>query len=516
MNIINTMETKFNSFLNNTPMYRLVVYMLLVIVFFAFILTFFSVLPYSPTSLLTSLSITLFTCFFTNFLVIKILNLPLQKESVAITALILFLVLLPGTDFLSIGSLVVASATAILSKYIIVARDTHIFNPAALGILVTTILGMGTAFWWVGSMYLLPVVLLTSWVIIRKTNRETFFFTGITVAIISGGLTSYLLNQNFFELLYFTLLSGPIIFFLAYMSTEPHTFAGQKWQQVLYATIIVILPSLSALNSSLYITPEASLLIGNIFTFMFFGRKKYKLKLEKIEQLNPQAYEYTFVSEITKKFKFKAGQYLEWLVPHNNPDDRGTRRYFTISSEPNKSYISVTTKFASEHESTYKTALRNLKVGDTVFASQLGGDFYLRNTKNKIIQIAGGIGITPFISQIRELLDKKNRTNATLFYCVKNTSDLVFVTLLQKAIIEIDLKVVCVVNEPIQSKSDGFFYETGYLTKEIIEKYINTKEGTSFDFYISGPNLLVDKMKTTIKGLHIKKVNIFTDFFPGF
>jgi hypothetical protein len=133
---------------------------------------------------------------------------------------------------------------------------------------------MGTAFWWVGSMYLLPVVLLTSWVIIRKTNRETFFFTGITVAIISGGLTSYLLNQNFFELLYFTLLSGPIIFFLAYMSTEPHTFAGQKWQQVLYATIIVILPSLSALNSSLYITPEASLLIGNIFTFMFFWKKK--------------------------------------------------------------------------------------------------------------------------------------------------------------------------------------------------------------------------------------------------
>ena len=65
------------------------------------------------------------------------------------------------------------------------------------------------------------------------------------------------------------------------------------------------------------------------------------------------------------KLDFKAGQYMEWNLPHFPTDSRNTRRYFTVSSAPNDE-LSFTTKFPSSNESSFKKALRNLKIGDKI------------------------------------------------------------------------------------------------------------------------------------------------------
>lgn len=511
-----------DNFLNKTPMYRLVIYALTFITIIAFGLSITGFLDYSPLSMLLSLTVILITTFLINSFFSRALHLVDQYESSLITALILFLILMPIEDLNSFWAVILASVFAMASKYIFVYRNTHIFNPAALGIYAVTLSGLGTAFWWVGSMYLLPAVLLAGLLVIRKTRRDTLFIVGMCAGVVGAFIVSLIFQQDFLIVLKGVFISGPIIFFLSIMVTEPHTIAKNRTQQILYTTFIILLPTISAITQILIIPPELSLLIANIVSLYLSERKRLILCLKKVTQLSDDMFEYIFTDKFnpSRIFKFDSGEFMEWNLNHPKSDDRGTRRYFTISSAPNNTEIAFATKYAPKEDSTFKLALKKLNVGDTVYASQLGGDFIIgENVETNIVQIAGGIGVTPFISQIRDLLQKKEKRNITLFYCVKKIKDIVYPELLEQAATELEAKIVCVVSDESVEVNNPklsplFSYESGFMSKEILEKHIDKNSKT--DFYISGPNMMVDMLKTILHTLKIKDRNIHTDYFPGF
>ena len=69
-----------------------------------------------------------------------------------------------------------------------------------------------------------------------------------------------------------------------------------------------------------------------------------------------------------------------------------------------------------------------------IVASHLAGDFVLpRNPKTKLVFIAGGIGITPFRSMLRYLLDKHEVRPIVLFYSNRTVNDIVYVDVLERA-----------------------------------------------------------------------------------
>ena len=123
-----------------------------------------------------------------------------------------------------------------------------------------------------------------------------------------------------------------------------------------------------------------------------------------------------------------------------NHDSRGNRRYFTISSSPTESEIRIGIKFY-QNSSSFKKTLLNLKTGDKVLAGSLSGDFTIANTKEKkFVFVAGGIGITPFRSILKYLIDNNVKKDIILLYSNKLKEEIVYVDVFNSAYRNLGIK----------------------------------------------------------------------------
>jgi ferredoxin-NADP reductase/Na+-translocating ferredoxin:NAD+ oxidoreductase RnfD subunit len=499
-------------------MYTLVFQVLTIFTIFSFIESYFGLIDFKIIPMLGSLLLLLAICVGLNFALAKIVKLPVQHTSSIITALILFLILVPLESLEMFYALTLAGIVATLSKYFITFRNTHIFNPAALGIFAVSVSGFGSAYWWVGNYYMFPLLLVGGYIIIRKIRRETLALSAFLSVILFILAISLYNGLNFLEVFPQAFFSGPIVFFIIIMLTEPHTIANTKAQQIFYGFLILfVIPLITRVFEFNAFGPETALLIGNAFSFFASYRTRLVLKLKNIEKLNEEVFEYSFEKIYPgNSIKFIPGQYAEWSLPHTNSDDRGMRRYLTISSAPDKD-ISFATRFPMGPVSSWKTSLKKMSIGDKMFATQFGGDFILPKDENeKIVWIAGGIGITPFISQLRHILGTNGtKRDITLFYCVRTKKDTAFKPLLDQAVEKLGLKLVYVVGDKAdQTSVEGMQnVEYGYMSDIILEKYTT---GSDYSYYISGPNMMVDMVKKILRSKNIGVGKIHTDYFPGF
>src|SRR5579862_735458 len=101
----------------------------------------------------------------------------------------------------------------------------------------------------------------------------------------------------------------------------------------------------------------------------------------------------TFWFKPLQQLTYTAGQYIELTLPHDRPDDRGIKRWFTLSSAPGGDLVSITTKFAGEKSSTFKRSLFGLSPGAELHMSEASGDFVLpKDSSIPLVLVAGGIG----------------------------------------------------------------------------------------------------------------------------
>ena len=217
--------------------------------------------------------------------------------------------------------------------------------------------------------------------------------------------------------------------------------------------------------------------------------------------------------EPDRPLAFRAGQYLEWTIESKKSDNRGNRRYFTIASSPTEKEIMLGVKFY-EKPSTFKTALGQMKEGDKIIGSQLSGDFVLpRNKNKKLVFIAGGIGVTPFRSMIKYLIDTSEKRDITLIYANRTEEDIAYKNILDMATKVFGLKVVYVISSQ-KDKTKKWEGRVGFVNDKLIQEEIaDFKDRT---FYISGPPSMVAGVEKTIKSLGVGSSRIKTDFFPGF
>ena len=190
-------------------------------------------------------------------------------------------------------------------------------------------------------------------------------------------------------------------------------------------------------------------------------------------------------------------------MAHDKSDDRGVRRYFTISSSPTYDDLSIAVRLDPNKASTFKKKLLDLKVGDQLFVSQLSGDFVMpRNKKQKMAFIAGGIGVTPFASMIRYLLSRGQQRDVCLFYAAQNSNQFAYTDLFARAE-NVGVKTFYLATE-----------KDGYLTAEKVKEKM--PDYRSRLFYISGPNAMVENYKKMLLSAGVSHSQIRTDYFPGF
>ena len=499
-----------DNFLNRITMYRLVLYYLIALVVAAMAFGMFGLMPYNPLSIGFSLLVILVASWVSNKIFAWAFDAVPNSESVYITAFILVLIVSPviypnisGMLFLSF-----VSAWAMASKYIFAIGKKHIFNPAAFAVALAAFVGLSPATWWVaGNIPLLPFILIGGFLIVRKIKRADLFWSFTIVSLIA---VAYGALPNPVSSIWTTLLHSSFFFFAFVMLTEPLTTPPTRWLQIFYGAIIGLLFAPNIHIGSFYFTPELALLAGNIFSYCVSPKGRAILTLVERNKLANNTYEFVFRSD--RRIYFRPGQYLEWTLGRFWPDSRGNRRYFTIASSPKERYIRMGVKFYAP-PSKFKRALAKMKAGDVISASHLAGDFVLpKNKKQKMVFIAGGIGVTPFRSMIQYLVDAKEKRQAILLYSNRSADDISYKDVFDQAEKVVGLKTKYFITDE-DSPLPDFAHAGAIDSQSILRDIPDYHERT---FYVSGPPSMVNGFRETLRDMGVSKRRIKTDFFPGF
>lgn len=485
-----------DSFLNKITMYKLVLYGLVAITLTAFLLSVVGLLSYNPLMMAGSLATLLVVCIGTNHILSLLYKAPTNVESSSITALILFLTLAPILDGQNVFYIAAAGALAMVSKYVLAYKKRHVFNPAAFGLFVLSVSGIGLATWWVASAVLLPVVLVVGLLVVRKIRRFDTLLPFLLVGSLVYIVRSLVDGASVAEAASLLVLSGPIIFMGTIMLTEPFTLPPSRTLRVVYAVLVGALFASHFSLGPLYSTPHLALLLGNIYAFVVGSQQRLMLTLRKREAVAPGVYEFIFTSK--EPLRFEAGQYLEWTLPHEKSDSRGNRRYLSISSAPHTEDIRFATRIGAQ-ASSFKKQLLTLTEGTTLTAASLAGDFTLpKDTTIPVVCIAGGIGITPYMSMLRHMVHTQTKRSITLLYAANSVDDLAFK------------------DEIEQARTFGVV--PVYITGERITTETITTHAPHYKevlFYISGPDAMVQGNKKILRAMGVASARIKTDYFPG-
>lgn len=495
--------------LNKITMYRLVLYYLILLLLVAEIYAFLHILSFSPSDLAISVGVLLAVCWITNTIFAKIFHAPTNNESANISALILALIITPIQSPTDLSFLIWAGALAMASKYIFAINKKHIFNPVAIAVVLTAFGLDDSASWWVGTLPMLPFVLLGLLIVrkIRRFDLVYYFFIAASLTILGFSIAS---GGDILSILRDTIFTSSIFFFGFVMLTEPLTTPPTKPLQSIYGALVGILFAPQFHIGTIYTTPELSLVIGNIFSYLV--SPKFKLILTLKEKIQTASSSMDFLFTPHKKFLFKPGQYMEWTLPHDHADSRGNRRYFTIASSPTENTIRLGVRIYPQ-SSSYKRKLQNIDTKTNIVAASLAGDFILpTNKEKKMVFLAGGIGITPFRSMLKYLIDTNEKRSIVVFYANKTMDEIVYTDVLTQAQEQLGIKTIYILTD--EAKIPPHWQGVpGNITAETIEKEVpDYKERI---FYLSGPLGMIEFYEHILLGMGIHRKNIKKDFFAG-
>jgi len=259
----------------------------------------------------------------------------------------------------------------------------------------------------------------------------------------------------------------------------------------------------------IYSTPELALILGNIFSYCVSPKQKLVLSLQEKVIVAPRMMDFLFLPN--KPLNFKPGQYMEWTLPHPHTDSRGNRRNFTIASSPTEDMLHIGVKFY-EPSSSFKKALRALEPGEHIMAGQLAGDFVLpKDSQQKLVFIAGGIGITPFRSMLRYLIDTDQTRDIVLLYLISDQLETSYQDELQDATGH-GVRIVLVLSG--KNPANDWSGRTGLLTTSLITDEIS--DYSQRIFFISGPLVMIESSQQILHSLGVKQSRIATDYFSGY
>ena len=220
----------FDTALGRVTTYRQVLVLLVLLAGVSMLFSATGLLFFTPLELVCGLLVAVGVSYLSNVAVGRLFRVVPHGESALITGLLLFFIFRPSTEPGDLVAVAVAALAATLSKYLIVVRGRHIVNPAAFGAVVVGVTGLGVSWWWAGSQVLLPVVLVTAFLVLYRTRRLAMagVFVVVSVAVIAAGLLAGGMSAGAALLTPF--VSYPVVFLAGFMLSEPLTLPPRRWQ----------------------------------------------------------------------------------------------------------------------------------------------------------------------------------------------------------------------------------------------------------------------------------------------
>ncbi|MGJ9412623.1 FAD-dependent oxidoreductase [Aeromicrobium sp. CF4.19] len=518
-----TLVTRVDAMLGRVTMYRLVTILLLALTAVMVAQTAAGVFvePFTVPGQLATLAVLLVASVVSNAVLGRLVRVRTHTESAVITALLLFMLFWPTAEMVDLAWLAGVAVLANASKYVIAWRGRHLLNPTAAGAFLAVVLQslVGreapiNATWWIASEQMLPFVGVGALLVLWRTRRLDVgvLFIVVAAALVVWGLAA---GQPVGDALRTTATAYPILFLAGFMLSEPLTLPPRRWQQLTVAGVTgvvfalpvalprlgVVLPDLGVLT----ITPELALLIGNLLAFALAPRTGIGLEVVGVRPIGGDVQEVTFAPR--RRVAFRAGQYLELHVPHRS-DLRGTRRVFSISSPPSASDLTVALR-VPEPGSSLKRELVGLGPGARIRATGVHGDFLWPRGDSPLLLVAGGIGVTPFLSQLREHgSDGGGGRDVLLVYGVADGDDVPY----RDELVASGVRVVLVSPEPPGSLPAEWEHvpATVLSSDVVVGAAPDAGQRTAL---VSGPPVMVDAVRTALRP-HCRRVR--TDHFTGY
>lgn len=224
--------------------------------------------------------------------------------------------------------------------------------------------------------------------------------------------------------------------------------------------------------------------------------KKTKYVVRKTTRLGEGMVEIEMLAK-NNTLDFKPGQFV--FVSFYSPEVSSETHPFSISSPPGDKNLRIAVKALGD----YTSGLQNINLGAMAEVEGPFGKFFYSNPEKKSqIWIAGGIGVTPFLSMARSFKTLKPDYKIDLYYSVSKERELVFLPELEK--IEAENKNILVI---------PFCSET--LKRRIDAKFIDRISGglAGKDIYICGPPPMMASLKKQFLSLKMPKGDIHSEEF---
>jgi glycine betaine catabolism B len=234
---------------------------------------------------------------------------------------------------------------------------------------------------------------------------------------------------------------------------------------------------------------------------------RLQLTVSEIRQETKTTKTFRLVSAGRRLPPFQAGQYLNVFVKIR---DVRTSRPYSISSAPHQTGFYDITVRRVEPGFVSSWLLDEVRPGDVLETTSPAGNF-VHNPLfhgNDLVFLAGGSGITPFMSMIREATDRGLDRNIHLVYGSRNPEDIIFHDELEdRTARHPGLRVTHVISDP----APGYAGRCGLLSMELLREVLDDIPGKTF--YLCGPEIMYHYCRGELQKLGIPGRKIRTEMF---
>jgi predicted ferric reductase len=332
--------------------------------------------------------------------------------------------------------------------------------------------------------------------------------------ILQSGLAAYI--PNFAEEYGIYLFLGQLAFFMVAATWIGsgffrHKISFRTWKRI-HLTNYAILPL--ALVHALYLNPSVArfpllhyYLWGIAATFVAIvairllaqlGVLKYQSQIVEKLNVTSDVVELKLAAS-DSLLKSKPGQFIYVQLTQF-----GESHPFTIASvDVGRRTISIAPKSLGA----FSTLLNHTPAQTPIWIDGPYGIFtYEAPQVEPTVFIAGGIGITPFLRQIRDLAPQGH--DLYLFYGCKTEADFAFGPELQLLASKYsNFKLI-----PIMSEQTDFYGEKGFINWELLQKYLGQNISRA-RYFICGPAIMMSKLKKALKANSVLPTEIYTEEF---
>ncbi|MDE1851249.1 MAG: hypothetical protein KGH69_00985 [Candidatus Micrarchaeota archaeon] len=240
---------------------------------------------------------------------------------------------------------------------------------------------------------------------------------------------------------------------------------------------------------------------------MQVSEKLYRLA-EKVDE-TPEVLTVRFAPEDGVEMNFDPGMFVN-ITGVDRENKRYLQKAFSIASDPAapvmEFYIVKRPHVGTslEHTSHFVEAT----IGDGYYIKGPYGQFRFRPSENKkVLFVAGGTGLAPFVSMLRQIDRLKSGNDVDLLYSVKYPTEIIRKQELEQTAKSINLKTTVTVTRP--QPGDGWSGEIGHVNADMIKRH--SPDVVERTCYICGPPAFVKAVKDALTSLGVKPERISAD-----